>query len=87
MTSLNGRNTERIGEKDRARRPGGDRAPSEGVVHPPRSYTKRRPAGNDIQPGREVYIKKIDGIVMFIPQDMDTWQPLIENLSDPKARR
>jgi antitoxin VapB len=31
-------------------------------------------------PGQEVYVKKIDGIVMLIPENEDTWQPLLDSL-------
>ena len=31
--------------------------------------------------GNEVYIKKINGAVILIPQDKDPWQPLIDSLS------
>ncbi len=31
--------------------------------------------------GKEVYIKKIDGIVILIPKDKDPWQPLIDSLN------
>jgi antitoxin VapB len=31
-------------------------------------------------PGDEVYIKKINGVVMLIPKDEDPWQPLIASL-------
>jgi len=31
--------------------------------------------------GKEVYIKKIDGVVILIPQDEDLWQPLLDSLS------
>jgi len=30
--------------------------------------------------GKEVYIKKIDGVVILIPKDKDPWQPLINSL-------
>jgi antitoxin VapB len=30
--------------------------------------------------GKEVYIKKIDGIVILIPKDKDPWQPFIDSL-------
>jgi antitoxin VapB len=30
---------------------------------------------------KEVYIKKIDGVVILIPKDKDTWQPLIDSLN------
>ncbi len=31
-------------------------------------------------PGHEVYVTKVDGIVMLIPQDGDPWQPLLDSL-------
>ena len=31
--------------------------------------------------GNEVYIKKIDGVVILIPMDKDTWQPLFDSLN------
>lgn len=31
-------------------------------------------------PGDEVYIKKINGVVMLIPKNEDPWQPLIDSL-------
>jgi antitoxin VapB len=31
--------------------------------------------------GKEVYIKKIDGVVILIPKDKDPWQPLIDSLN------
>ena len=31
--------------------------------------------------GKEVYIKKIDGIVILIPKYKDPWQPLIDSLN------
>ncbi len=31
--------------------------------------------------GDEVYVKKINGIVMLIPKDADPWQPFVESLS------
>ena len=30
--------------------------------------------------GQEVYIKKIDGVVVLIPKDKNPWQPLIDSL-------
>jgi len=30
-------------------------------------------------PGDEVYIKKINGVVMLIPKNEDPWQPLIDS--------
>jgi antitoxin VapB len=30
--------------------------------------------------GKEVYIKKIDGVVILISKDKDLWQPLIDSL-------
>lgn len=31
--------------------------------------------------GKEVYIKKIDGVVILIPKDKDPWQPFVESLN------
>ena len=31
-------------------------------------------------PGDEVYVKKIDGVVMLIPKDADPWGPFIASL-------
>jgi antitoxin VapB len=31
--------------------------------------------------GQEVYIKKIDGVVVLIPKDKNSWQPLIDSLN------
>jgi antitoxin VapB len=31
-------------------------------------------------PGQEVYVTKIDGVVMLIPKNEDHWQPLIDSL-------
>jgi len=31
-------------------------------------------------PGDEVFIKKIDGVVVLIPKDGDPWRPLVESL-------
>ena len=31
-------------------------------------------------PGDEVYVKKIDGVVMLIPKNEDPWQPLLDSL-------
>jgi antitoxin VapB len=31
-------------------------------------------------PGEEVYVKKVDGVVMLIPKDEDPWKPLIDSL-------
>lgn len=31
--------------------------------------------------GKEVYIKKIDGVVILIPKDKDPWQPLFDSLN------
>jgi antitoxin VapB len=31
--------------------------------------------------GEEVYIKRIDGVVILIPKDKDPWQPLIDSLN------
>lgn len=31
--------------------------------------------------GQEVYVKKIDGVVMLIPINEDPWQPLIDSLN------
>jgi len=30
--------------------------------------------------GDEVYVKKIDGVVMLIPKDGDPWRPFIDSL-------
>ena len=30
--------------------------------------------------GNEVYIKKIDGVVILIPKEKDPWQPLFDSL-------
>ena len=30
--------------------------------------------------GKDVYIKKIDGVVILIPKDKDPWEPLISSL-------
>ncbi len=32
-------------------------------------------------PGTEVYIKRINGVVILIPMDKDPWQPLIDSLN------
>ena len=31
-------------------------------------------------PGDEVYVKKIDGVVILIPKDGDPWIPFVESL-------
>lgn len=31
-------------------------------------------------PGDEVYVKKIDGMVVLIPKDGDVWRPFVESL-------
>jgi antitoxin VapB len=31
-------------------------------------------------PGEEVYIKKLNGVVMLIPKDRDPWKPLVDSL-------
>jgi len=31
-------------------------------------------------PGDEVYVKKIDGVVMLIPKNEDPWGPFIDSL-------
>jgi antitoxin VapB len=31
-------------------------------------------------PGDEVYVKKIDGIVLLIPKNGDPWGPLVDSL-------
>ncbi len=31
-------------------------------------------------PGKEVYVKKIDGVVVLIPKGGDPWGPLIDSL-------
>lgn len=30
--------------------------------------------------GNEVYVKKVDGVVVLIPKDEDPWKPLIDSL-------
>jgi antitoxin VapB len=30
-------------------------------------------------PGEEVYIKKVNGVVMLIPKDEDPWKPLVDS--------
>ena len=32
-------------------------------------------------PGNEVFVKKIDGVVMLIPKNEEHWQPLISSLN------
>jgi len=32
-------------------------------------------------PGEEVYVKKVNGVVMLIPKDEDPWKPLIDSLN------
>jgi antitoxin VapB len=32
-------------------------------------------------PGDEVFVRKIDGVVMLIPKDEDPWKPLVDSLS------
>jgi antitoxin VapB len=32
-------------------------------------------------PGEEVYVKKLNGIVMLIPKDSDPWQPFVDSLT------
>jgi antitoxin VapB len=32
-------------------------------------------------PGEEVYVKKVNGVVMLIPKDEDPWKPLVESLN------
>ena len=32
--------------------------------------------------GDEVYVKRVDGIVLLIPKDSDLWQPFVESLGD-----
>ena len=31
-------------------------------------------------PGEEVYVKKINGVVILIPKDEDPWKPLVDSL-------
>ncbi len=31
-------------------------------------------------PGDEVYVKKINGVVVLIPKDGDPWKPLVDSL-------
>jgi len=31
--------------------------------------------------GDEVYVKKLNGIVMLIPKDADPWQPFVDSLT------
>jgi antitoxin VapB len=31
-------------------------------------------------PGEEVYVKKVNGVVMLIPKDEDPWKPLVDSL-------
>jgi antitoxin VapB len=31
-------------------------------------------------PGDEVYVKKVNGVVMLIPKDEDFWKPLVDSL-------
>ncbi len=31
--------------------------------------------------GDEVYVKKVNGIVMLIPKDADPWQPFVDSLT------
>ena len=31
-------------------------------------------------PGEEVYVKKVNGVVMLIPKDEDPWTPLVDSL-------
>jgi len=30
--------------------------------------------------GEEVYVKKVNGVVMLIPKDEDPWRPLVDSL-------
>lgn len=30
--------------------------------------------------GEEVYVKKVNGVVMLIPKDQDPWKPLVDSL-------
>ena len=32
-------------------------------------------------PGDEVYVKKLNGIVMLIPKNADPWQPFLDSLT------
>jgi antitoxin VapB len=32
--------------------------------------------------GDEVYVKRLDGIVLLIPKDNDPWQPFIDSLNE-----
>ena len=31
-------------------------------------------------PGDEVYVKKVNGVVMLIPKDEEPWKPLVDSL-------
>ena len=31
-------------------------------------------------PGEEVYVKKVNGVVILIPKDEDPWKPLVDSL-------
>lgn len=31
-------------------------------------------------PGEEVYIKRLNGVVVLIPKDEDPWKPLVDSL-------
>ena len=44
-----------------------------------RSQAVRLPK-NYALPGNEVYVKRVNGIVMLIPKDKNPWQPFIDSL-------
>jgi antitoxin VapB len=44
-----------------------------------RSQAVRLPKKYSLR-GEEVYVKKVDGIVMLIPKDEDPWKPLVHSL-------
>ncbi len=44
-----------------------------------RSQAVRLPKKYSLR-GEEVYVKKVDGIVMLIPKDEDPWKPLVDSL-------
>lgn len=33
-------------------------------------------------PGEEVYVKKVNGVVILIPKDEDPWKPLVDSLEN-----
>ena len=45
-----------------------------------RSQAVRLPKRFSI-PGDEVYVKKVNGVVMLIPKDEDPWKPLVDSLN------